>query len=110
MVFPLVVIGVTSPLLWKRGRIYRSATVFQAAFYGLGAIGALCSHRPLGRHKLLALPAFFCFVNAAALRASWNLVSGRRIDRWEPRRAGPASPTHEPQPDEAGALPGGERA
>jgi hypothetical protein len=32
------------------------------------------------------LPAFFCFVNAAATRAIWNLVLGRRIDRWEPQR------------------------
>lgn len=110
MVFPLAAIAVTSPLLWKRGRIYRSATVLQAAFYGLGAFGALFSHRPLGRHKLVALPAFFCFVNAAALRASWNLVTGRRIDRWEPRRTGPVGPTHEPHPDEARATPGGGRA
>ena len=43
--------------------------------------------KPLGRRKLLALPAFFCFVNAAALRAAWNLARGRQIDRWEPRRA-----------------------
>ena len=110
MAFPLAAIAVTSPLLWKRGRIYRSATVLQAAVYGLGAIGAVFANRPLGRHRLFALPAFFCFVNAAALRASWNLVTGRRIDRWEPRRADPLSPMDEPEPDEAAAVPGGERA
>ena len=26
-------------------------------------------------------------VNAASLKACWNLATGRRIDRWEPRRA-----------------------
>jgi hypothetical protein len=45
------------------------------------------------------LPAFFCFVNAASLRAVWNVVSGRRIDRWEPQRP-PAG-----EPEEAHALP-----
>jgi hypothetical protein len=44
------------------------------------------SRRPLGRRKAFMLPAFFCFVNAAATRAIWNLVLGRRIDRWEPQR------------------------
>jgi cellulose synthase/poly-beta-1,6-N-acetylglucosamine synthase-like glycosyltransferase len=87
MAFPLAAIAVTSPLLWRRGRIYRAATVAQAGFYGLGALGLLLSHRRAGRRKVLMLPAFFCFVNAAAVRATWNLVNGRRIDRWEPSRA-----------------------
>jgi cellulose synthase/poly-beta-1,6-N-acetylglucosamine synthase-like glycosyltransferase len=86
MVLPLAVIAVTSPTLWRRGRVYRAATVLQAGFYALGGLGILLSDRPLGRRKLLMLPAFFCFVNAAALRATWNVVRGRRIDRWEPRR------------------------
>jgi glycosyltransferase involved in cell wall biosynthesis len=86
MVFPLATIAVTSPLLWRRGRLYRAATVLQAGFYALGGLGIMLADRPAGRRKLLSLPAFFCLVNAAAFRATWNLVSGRRIDRWEPRR------------------------
>jgi cellulose synthase/poly-beta-1,6-N-acetylglucosamine synthase-like glycosyltransferase len=89
MVFPLSVAGATSPLLWRRGRVYRLAVTLQATVYGLGATGLLLARRPVGRHKALALPAFFCFVNIAALKASWNVVRGRRIDRWEPKR-GPA--------------------
>jgi cellulose synthase/poly-beta-1,6-N-acetylglucosamine synthase-like glycosyltransferase len=86
MVFPLAAIAVTSPLLWRRGGLYRTATLLQAGFYGLGGLGMMLSHRQVGRRKLLMLPAFFCFVNAAAARATWNAVSGRRIDRWEPQR------------------------
>ena len=87
MVFPLSAIALTSPLLWREGRVYRAATLAQACVYALGVFGLAAAHRPLGRRKLFALPAFFCFVNAAAVRAAWNIASGRRIDRWEPRRA-----------------------
>jgi glycosyltransferase involved in cell wall biosynthesis len=90
MVFPLAVAGATSPLLWRHGRIYRVATLLQGALYGFGAAGILLARRPLGRRKPFVLPAFFCFVNLAALRATWNVVRGRRIDRWEPKRK-PAS-------------------
>jgi cellulose synthase/poly-beta-1,6-N-acetylglucosamine synthase-like glycosyltransferase len=99
MVFPLALAAGTSPLLWRRGRVYRAATLAQAAVYGLGTAGLLLRDRPLGRRKAFMLPAFFCFVNAASLRAVWNVVSGRRIDRWEPQRP-PAG-----EPEEAHALP-----
>jgi cellulose synthase/poly-beta-1,6-N-acetylglucosamine synthase-like glycosyltransferase len=91
MVFPLAVLAVTSPLLWRRGRLYRAATLAQGVFYGLGAAGILFARKPLGRRKVLMLPAFFCFVNAAALRATYNVVRGRQIDRWEPQREVPCA-------------------
>jgi cellulose synthase/poly-beta-1,6-N-acetylglucosamine synthase-like glycosyltransferase len=100
MVFPLGVAAATSPLLWRRGRIYRVATVLQAGFYGLGAMGMLLARRPIGRRKALVFPAFFCFVNVAALKAAWNVFRGRRIDRWEPRR----EPGHTPA-DARGVAP-----
>jgi cellulose synthase/poly-beta-1,6-N-acetylglucosamine synthase-like glycosyltransferase len=92
MVFPLAVVAGTSPLLWRRGRVYRAATLAQAAVYGLGAGGMLLRDRPLGRRKAFVLPAYFCFVNAASLRAVWNVVRGRRIDLWEPQRPTAAAP------------------
>ena len=86
MVFPLALAAATSPLLWRRGRVYRAATLAQAAVYGLGAGGMLLRGRTLGRSKVFMLPAFFCFVNVASFRAVLNVVSGRSIDRWEPQR------------------------
>jgi cellulose synthase/poly-beta-1,6-N-acetylglucosamine synthase-like glycosyltransferase len=88
MVVPLAVLAVASPALWRRGRLYRLATVGQVLFYGAGAAGLLAgsSGRRRGRGRLLAIPAFFCLVNAASVKACWNLVTGRRIDRWEPQR------------------------
>ena len=96
MVFPLAVAALTSPLLWRRGGLYRIATIGQAALYTLGGAGILLAGRPLGRWKIFALPAFFCFVNGASLRAVWNVFNRRRIDRWEPRR--------NPAPSEADAA------
>jgi cellulose synthase/poly-beta-1,6-N-acetylglucosamine synthase-like glycosyltransferase len=101
MVFPLAVAAATSPLLWRRGRIYRAATLAQATVYGLGAGGMLLRDRPLGRRKAFMLPAYFCFVNAASLRAVWNVVRGRRIDLWEPQRL----PAAEAEDTEAALRP-----
>jgi glycosyltransferase involved in cell wall biosynthesis len=96
MVFPLLGLAVTSPLLWRRGAFYRAATVAQVAVYGLGAAGTLLAGRPVARRKALALPAFFTLVNLASLRAVSNVVRGRSIERWEPRR--PEATAHEGVP------------
>ena len=62
------------------------AVLGQVLVYGLGAIGlGLRDHRA-GRRPWFSLPAFFVLVNIASLHAAWNLVSGRRIDRWQPAR------------------------
>jgi glycosyltransferase involved in cell wall biosynthesis len=98
MAIPLVVIALTSPRLWSGGALYRLATLGQVAVYGLGALGIALRERPLGRNKLLALPAFFVLVNVAALHALANLVTGRRIARWQPDRA----PAPETDDDPAG--------
>ena len=86
---PLVVIAVTAPVLARRGRFYLLATIAQAAFYVTAGAGIRRAQRPATStlDKLVALPAYFCMVNAAALKASWNVVTGRRVDRWETVRS-----------------------
>jgi cellulose synthase/poly-beta-1,6-N-acetylglucosamine synthase-like glycosyltransferase len=87
MAVPLLGLFLGSARLWRRGPLYRLATVGQVAFYGVGAVGLASGGRVRGRvGKLIALPAYFCLVNAASLKACWNLATGRRIDRWEPER------------------------
>jgi cellulose synthase/poly-beta-1,6-N-acetylglucosamine synthase-like glycosyltransferase len=83
---PLLALAIVSPALWSRGPIYMLATVGQAACYGLAAAGIALVRRPIGRHPLLAVPAYFTLVNLASLRALLNLVRGDRIDRWIPER------------------------
>ena len=87
MALPLLAIGLASLALWDHGNpLYRLLAVGQAALYGLAAIGLGLRDRPEGQRPWFSLPAFFALVNIASLHALWNLVSGRRIDRWEPNR------------------------
>ena len=101
MAIPLLVIAVTSATLWDSGPLYRLAVVGQAVVYGLGAIGLGLRGHPAGRRPWFSLPAFFVLVNVASLHAAWNLLTGRRIDRWQPARA------VEAPPDPVGAAQGG---
>jgi len=103
MVFPLMVIAVTSPFLWRRGRLYQAVTVIQLAVYGAGATGALLRDRDIARRRPFVVATFFCFVNLASIKAIWNLVSGHRIDRWEPQRANPTRTDASPKENVPGA-------
>ena len=96
-IVPLAAIALATPWLWSTGPLMRAAALAQLGFYAAAGLGALLAARPerlararrLGR--LLALPAFFCMVNAAAGVAALNVARGRRIDSWEPQR-GPLAP------------------
>ena len=92
---PLLVTALLAPSLWRHGFIYRLATVAQGAFVALGVVGLLLGRQSVGRHRVLAAPAFFLMVNAAALTAAWNVIRGRRIDRWEPVRGHDSSDTRD---------------
>lgn len=87
VVFPMIGLAIVAPTLWRRGPIYRLATLAQAAGYVLAMAGLLLADRPIGRRKWLAIPAFFVWANVAAMQAVANLVRGRRIDRWDPNAA-----------------------
>jgi hypothetical protein len=86
MAIPLLALLVASALLWGAGPLYQAIAVAQAALYGAGLVGIVLGRTRAGRLRPLALPAFFVLVNVASVRAIWNLVSGRRLDRWEPAR------------------------
>lgn len=101
MVFPLLVLAVVSPLLWRAGLLYQLATLAQAAFYGCALVGWLLGGTRFGRLKVFTIPFFFCMVNGAALMATLNVLRGRRIDRWETQRQDASAPT----PETAQALP-----
>jgi len=87
MVFPLLLLLVLNPFLIREGEIYRWAMAAQLVLYGCSLAYLLLRNTRWGRARLLSIPFFFCMVNAAALVATWNVVRGHRIDRWEPKRA-----------------------
>lgn len=86
VVIPMVVAAWTGWRLRRRRPIYRLAAAGQLTFHGLGILGLALSRHRFGRSKLLAIPAYFAMINAAALHAVWNLLTGKRIDRWTPQR------------------------
>jgi len=86
MVVPLSLLAATSPLLWRKGRIYKAATLAQTVLYGTGAAGILLARRPIGSSKLLALPAYFCLVNSASAVALWKLLRREQLGLWTTRR------------------------
>jgi hypothetical protein len=86
MAVPLAVLAVTSAAEARRSRAFRALAVAQVALYLAGAAGLALRDGGRTRSRLLALPAYFCLVNLASLRAVWNVVRNRGIDRWEPRR------------------------
>jgi hypothetical protein len=86
VVFPLIVLFLVSPLLWRNGLFYQLVTLAQATVYGCAVLGFLLGRTRLGRLKIFTLPFFFCMVNAAALVSTLNVLRGHRIDRWETLR------------------------
>ena len=86
VVFPLLALLLVSPLLWHHGLPYQSALVLQLSLYSSATLGGLLAKTRFGRAKLLSVPFFFVMGNAAALVATWNVLQGRRIDRWQPQR------------------------
>lgn len=87
MAVPLIAAAAASVALARAGRLYALAALVQAAFYGGALVGLISERAGAGRNRALGLAGYFCMANAAALRATLNVVRGIHVDRWEPRRA-----------------------
>ncbi len=83
--FFLVTLFLASIAVVRRGPIYVLALAGQLAVYGLAAAGALLRDRTIGRMKLLAVPYYFCFVNAAALFGVLAILRGQKTSAWDNR-------------------------
>ena len=92
VVFPLLLLLVTSPFLWSKGLFYQLVTLGQALFYGCAALGWAMDKTGSRRLKIFTIPFYFCMVNYASLLAALNVVRGNRIERWEPQRHTNAEP------------------
>ena len=87
MVFPLLLLFVSSIFLAQTSLIYLLAATGQVSFYVTALIGWLLNRTKLGRRKPFSLPFFFCMVNFACLIATWKSLRGNRVVLWEPQRA-----------------------
>jgi cellulose synthase/poly-beta-1,6-N-acetylglucosamine synthase-like glycosyltransferase len=86
VVFPLLMLFLISPFLWKTGFLYRVATVGQVAFYSCALLGLLLNGTRFGRTKIFTIPFYFCMVNAASLVAILKVLQGHQVKHWEPQR------------------------
>jgi len=85
---PFLLIGllVESLFLSFGGLFYLASSIAQLIFYGLAAVGYFVRNRKIGKLKVFYIPFFFCLANVAALVAIIRLLSGKRIESWQPRR------------------------
>ncbi len=85
--FFLITLLFASIALIRRGPFYVLALAGQLAVYLLATAGALLRDRVIGRSKLLTVPYYFCFVNAAALFGVLSILRGERLTAWSTRGA-----------------------
>lgn len=87
---PLFLAGLLagSILALDRGRFYVLAAILQLGFYAVAMIGGIARSTPWGKNRLIGAPFFFCLTNAAALVGLSHVISGKRIEVWQPRRRG----------------------
>ncbi len=81
----LVPLFASNLALLRLSPFYVVTLVGQAAVYAFALIGWLVRNRPLGRVRLLSVPYYFCFVNAAALLGIISMFSGKRQAAWSTR-------------------------
>ncbi len=88
VVFPLLMLFLISPFLWKMGLIYQMATIAQVVFYVCALLGLLINKIRFGQMKMLTIPFYFCMVNAASLVAIIKVLGGYQVKQWDPQRHG----------------------
>jgi cellulose synthase/poly-beta-1,6-N-acetylglucosamine synthase-like glycosyltransferase len=84
--FALLFLFIGSIDLSTSGTLYSAAAVVQACFYSLAAAGYLLKHVSAGKRKILYIPFFYCLANTAALVAIIKLVTGHKVELWQPQR------------------------
>ena len=87
MGLPLLSLYASSGALQPRHRVYRAAFLAQTAAYAVAALGLVARGSRIAAARPVSVAAYFVMVNAAGLRALWNLVTDHRVDQWQPVRA-----------------------
>lgn len=77
---------VVSLLLAPTSPFHFAIAAAQVGFLSLAILGWAMRGSRLGKNPVFYVPFFFCLANLAGAAALWNLVQGRRIERWTPQR------------------------
>lgn len=65
---------------------YLYSALAQVSFYILAGFGYVFRSHRVGKIKFFYIPFFYCLANAAAMTAVIRLLSGKRIELWQPQR------------------------
>ena len=84
LTFPLLLI--ISVALADESAVYALFAGGQLLILSAGVLGWTLRRTSLGRSPMLYVPFFFCMANLASVMALWNVVRGRRVERWTPQR------------------------
>jgi cellulose synthase/poly-beta-1,6-N-acetylglucosamine synthase-like glycosyltransferase len=77
----LILLFVTNMILINESWFYTITATGQLLFYLFAFLGFLSS-----RKKIFYIPYYFVLSNTASLVALWQVLSGKRIERWQPIR------------------------
>jgi cellulose synthase/poly-beta-1,6-N-acetylglucosamine synthase-like glycosyltransferase len=82
----LVLLFISNFFLFDEHILYLVALLLQAGFYAWAVVSFLLRDKKIGQLKIFYLPFFFCMANLAALVSLFNLIIGKRVERWNPQR------------------------
>jgi len=82
----LVLLFVSNFFLIDEHILYLVTLLLQAGFYSWAVVSFLLKDKKIGQLKIAYLPFFFCMANLAALVSLFNLIIGKRVERWNPQR------------------------
>lgn len=88
VVFPIILVMLTAPLLWGQGLFYQLVTAGSVALVLAIIVSSGMHSFGVGKNKLSSLIMFFYTVNRAAFMATFKVLNGERIDVWATERAG----------------------
>jgi cellulose synthase/poly-beta-1,6-N-acetylglucosamine synthase-like glycosyltransferase len=83
--FFLIPLFASNAVLARHHPLLALSLALQVLFYALALAGFALRHHRLGGWRLLAVPYYFCLVNAAALLGVLSILRGQRLQAWTPR-------------------------
>lgn len=88
----LIPLFAASVVLARSGWIYALALAGQLAIYMLAIFGAMLRDTKIGRSRLLTVPYYFCFVNAAAFFGILTMLRRKKVTAWSSRASSTTPP------------------
>jgi cellulose synthase/poly-beta-1,6-N-acetylglucosamine synthase-like glycosyltransferase len=82
----LLICLLLSSAMAAREPFYLAAVAMQVLFYALALAGMLLRRTRIGHARFLSLPFYYCLANLSALIALGRVLSGHRVERWQPQR------------------------